>query len=331
MRAVRLLSLALALPLSVLAQAWLSPQGDGTVSVLYQYNIDRLHTFSDGQTKDRGHVYFHAAVLNTDFSFTDRLAVSIGLPYIAGRYVGPFPHLLVRGDPSTAVAVDDGDYRGGFQDFRLNVRYALTQHELKITPFFQATLPSHDYPSFGHAAIGFNESEYRVGVSVGRRLNPILPKVYVQGQYAFGMSPVVAANIAPKRSYGELQLGYLLNRHITFQGSTSLTYSHNGIEFDYNLFPGNLTTEQYLNHDRIARGALLDASGSIAYQVNRSTNFFLSVGHSFYGTNGHLRFLVTTVGFTRAFSTPLSAEKTSARAALPEASKAVVCTCAKSK
>jgi len=55
------------------------------------------------------------------------------------------------------------------------------------------------------------------------------------------MTPVVAANVAPKRSYGELQLGYLLNRHITFQGSSALTLSHNGIDLDYNLFPNNLT------------------------------------------------------------------------------------------
>jgi hypothetical protein len=331
MRAVRLLSLPLVLPLSLLAQAWLSPKGDGTVSVLDQYNIERLHTFSDGRTKDRGHTYFEGVIVNTDYSITDRLALSVSLPYIAGKYVGPFPHLLVRGDPSTAVAVDNGDFHGGFQDFRLNARYALTQRALKVTPFFQATIPSHDYPSFGHAAIGFNESEYRVGVNVGRRLDPILPKAFIQGQYAFGMTPEVAANIAPKRSYGELQLGYLLNRRITIQGSSVLTYSHNGIDFDYNLFPNNLTQEQYLNHDRIARSKLLDAGGSIAYQVTRSTNFFLSVGHSFYGTNGHLRYLVTTVGFTKAFTTKRSAETTSAPATLPDANKAVVCTCSKSR
>lgn len=331
MRAVRLVSLAIVLPLSVFAQAWLSPQGDGTVSTLYQYTIDRLHSFSDGQTKDRGHTYIQAVLLSADYSITDRLAVSVGLPYVAGKYVGAFPHLLVRGDPSTEVATDNGDYHGGFQDFRLNVRYALTQGALKVTPLFQATIPSHDYPSFGHAAIGFDEQEYRVGVNLGRRLNPILPKAYVQAQYAFGMSPLVAANVAPKRSYFELQLGYLLNRHISFQGSSSFTYSHNGIELDYNLYPNNLPDEQYLNHDRIAQGTLLDANFTVAYQVNRSTNFFVSAGHSFYGTNGHLRFLVTTIGFTKAFSTSRSFEKTSAVASLPEARKAVVCVCATSK
>lgn len=329
MRAVTLLSSLLAASFALFGQAWLSPAGDGTVSVLYQYDITRLHAFSDGQTKDRGHVYSDAGIVNTDFSVTDRLAVSVGLPYIAARYVGSFPHLLERGDPSTIVAVDNGNFHGGFQDFSLNVRYALTQGALKVTPLFQATIPSHDYPTLGHAAIGTDETEYRMGVNVGRRLNPILPKAFVQGQYAFGMTPEVAAGIAPKRSYGELQVGYLLNRRITLQGSSVLTWSHNGLDFDYNLFPNNLTDEQYLNHDRISRSRLLDAGGTIAYQVNRSTNFFLSLGHSFYGTNTHLRYLVTTVGFTKAFSTRRSTECASTD--LPDANKAVVCTCARSK
>ncbi len=331
MRAIKLPALLMVLTISVFAQAWLPPKGDGVVTVLYQNDVERLHAFSDGRTQDRGHTYQDAVYFETDFSFTDKLAVSAALPFIEGKYVGTYPHLLVRGQPDTVVALDNGDFHGGFQDYRVNVRYALSQRALKIAPFFQTSGPTHDYPTLGHAAIGVNEHEYRVGVNVGRRLNPILPKAFVQGQYAFGMSPLVAAGIAPKRSYGELQLGYLLSRRISFQGSSVLTWSHNGIDFDYNLFPGNLTDEQYLNHDRIGRTRLLDASGSIAYQVNRSTNFFFSIGHSFYGTNTHLRYLVTTVGFSKAFSTKLSPEKTSAVATLQDANKAVVCTCAKSK
>src|SRR5258708_3022928 len=184
MRAAGLLSLLLALPLPFLGQAWLSPKGEGTVSMLYQNNIERLHTFSDGRTKDLGHTYFDGLIVNTDFSVTDSLPVTVTLPYIAGKYVGPRPHLLVRGQANTAVALDNGDLHGGFQDFRLNARYALTRRELKVTPFFQAILPSHGYPSFGHAAIGFNEREYRVGVNIGRRLNPCLPRAFVQGQDA---------------------------------------------------------------------------------------------------------------------------------------------------
>jgi len=73
MHASGLLSLLFVLPLPFFGQAWLSPKGEGTVSVLDQYNIERLHTFSDGRTKDRGHTYFDALIVNTDFSITDRL------------------------------------------------------------------------------------------------------------------------------------------------------------------------------------------------------------------------------------------------------------------
>lgn len=329
MRALKRLPVLLCLPLPALAQAWLSPQGDGAVTILYQNDIERLHTFDDGRTKDRGHTYLDGLFLDTDFSLTDKLAVRVSLPFIEGKYVGDYPHLLVRGEADTAVSIDNGHYHGGFQDFRFNVRYSLSQRALKIVPFLQASLPSNNYPTLGHAAIGFNDHEYRAGVSVGRRLDPILPRAFVQGQYAFGYTPEVAAGIAPKRSYGELQLGYILSRHFTLQGSSVLTYSHNGLNFDYNLFPNNLTVEQYLNHDRISRANLLDASFGIAYQANSSTNLFLSFGHSFYGTNGHLRYLVTTIGFTKAFSTKLAVEKS--LAALPDESKATVCTCAKSR
>jgi hypothetical protein len=330
MRAVISL-LLLATPLASLAQAWLSPQGDGTVTVLYQYDIERLHVFSDGRTKDKGHTYLNAIFADTDFSITKKLAVRVDLPFIDGRYIGNSPHLLVRGDPTTIVALDNGQYHGAVQDFRFNARYLLSQRALNIVPFFQATVPSHAYATLGHAAVGTDEYESRFGVNMGRRLDPILPNLFVQGQYAFGMTPVVAANIAPKRSYGELQLGYLVTHRITLQGSGVLTYSHNGLDFDYNLFPNNLTEDQYLNHDRISRARLLDVGVSAAYQLNRSTNFFLSVGHSIYGTNTHLRYLVTTVGFTKAFGTRWSADKEATCTNLPDANKATVCSCAKSR
>jgi len=100
MRHRKLLPLLLALSFSSAAQAWLSPQGDGTVSVLYQNGINRLHAYGNGQTKDRGHTYFDGVLLNSDFSLTERIAISVSLPVIEAKYVGSAPHLLVRGDPS---------------------------------------------------------------------------------------------------------------------------------------------------------------------------------------------------------------------------------------
>ena len=317
------------IPVSLHSQAWLSPKGEGTASLLYQYGFDRFHVYADGRTKDRGHIFLNSLVLDTDFSLTDKLAVRLSLPYITGKYVGRNGHTLVRGRPETAVALDNGSLHGSLQDFRFDVRYSLSQRVLKVVPFFQAITPTHAYPTLGHAAVGINLREYRAGVNLGRRLDPILPKAFVQGRYAFGFSQEVA-NIAPKRSYGEFQFGYFLTSRLSLQGAAVWTYSHNGNDNDYNLFPDNLTDEEWLNHDRISRAKLLDLGATVGYSFNRSTSIIVGVGHSVWGANTHLRSLVVTVGFVKAFSTKLS-DRPSKTAMLPQANKALVCTCAKSK
>ena len=332
MYSLKLLVAGLILPVASFCQAFLSPQGEGSVSVLYQYSIDRLHAYSDGRTKDNGHMYWDTVILDTDYSFTDRLALRVSLPFLDGKYVGVSPHLVTRGVPSTAVKLDDGQYHGTVTDFRLDLRYSLTKGKLKIVPDFEATLPAHPYPTFLHALYGSDSREFRGGVSVGRSLDPIARKAFFQGRYGFGYTPQKFADIALKVSYGEFQLGYLVNRKIVIQGVVSGEYAHNGIDWDYNLFPGNLTQDQWINHIRVSRGKILDAGGSVGYSFNRSTSMVVSVGHSFWGVNTHLRYLTTTVGFIKAFTAPWSREKNAASAAvLPDGTKATTCTCAKTK
>jgi hypothetical protein len=330
MRTLRLATLLFALPLLSPAQAFLSPQGEGSVAILYQYSIDRLHAYADGTTKDTGHMFWNTVVLDTDYSITDRLAVRASLPFVAGKYVGTHPHQVIRGDPTTTVALDDGAYHGTATDFRIDLRYSLTKGALKVVPDFQVTLPSHPYPVFLHALYGPDGREYRMGVSVARRLTPILPKAIVQGRYGFGIGQEFV-KISPKVSYGEFQLGYLLSRRLIVQGSAVGFYTHNGLAWPIATYPNNFTEEQWLNHVRISQGRQLDAGGSISYEFNRSTQFVLSVGHSFWGENTHMRYVVATVGFVKAFSTPRSAERASRDAVLPDGTKATTCTCAKTK
>ena len=286
------------------AQAWVNPQDQGTVTLLYQYGFDRYHAMSRGEAVDRGHTSLQAAMLDVDYSFTDQLAIRVGLPFIEGKYIGT-------------------------QDFRFDVRYNVSRKKLMVTPFFTAMVPSHTYPTFGHAAIGTDQREYRVGVNFGRQLGPWLPKAFVQGRYAFGMVQEVD-HIAPKRSYVESQLGYLLSHRLSVQGSMVLTHSHNGIDFINGLFPNNLPEDQYLNHDRISRVNLLDVGASSTYSVTRKTNLFVGWGRSITGTNTHLRAIVLTAGISRNFTGRSREEKASV---LPstESKKALVCTCAQSK
>jgi hypothetical protein len=327
---LKLVSCLIGLPLCVFPQAWLSPKGEGSASVLYQYGIERLHAFADGRTKDRGHTFLSGVVVDVDFSVTDKLAVRLSLPYISGKYVGVNGHTLVRGRPETAVALDNGSFHGSLQDFRFDLRYSISPGALKVVPFFQITVPSHAYPTLGHAAVGLNLHEYRLGANIGRRLNPILPNAFIQGRYAFGFSQEVA-NIARKRSYGELQLGYYLTRRLSLQGALVWTYSHNGNDHDYNLFPDNLTDDEWRNHDRISRAKLLDVGANVGYALNRSTSIVVGVGHSVTGANTHLRAMVVSVGIVKAFTTRLAIEEAPETASLPHASKALVCTCVKSK
>src|SRR5215471_204363 len=330
MRTFHLLVFLISVPDTLLSQAWLAPRGEGTVSVLYQYGFDRLHYFADGRTKDRGHVFLNSVIVDTDFSLTNKLAVRVSLPYISGKYTGANPHALVRGNSATAVSLDNGSFHGTSQDFHFDVRYRLTERRLNLVPFVQAIIPSHDYPALGHAAVGLDLREYRIGVNLGRRLNPIVPNAFIQGRYAFGFSQEVA-HIAPKRSYAEFQLGYFLTRRLSVQGAGVWTYSHNGIDHDFNLFPDNLSQDEWLNHDRISRAKLLDVGASIGFSFKRSTNLVVGAGHSVWGANTHMRTAVVSIGFVKAFTTGLSHDKASTATLLPEARQALVCTCAKTK
>ena len=324
-----LLAVLAGVPSLMHAQAWVNPQDQGTVTLLYQYGFDRYHAMSRGEPVDRGHTSLQAVMLDVDYSLTDQLAIRVSLPFIEGKYIGTQPHLLVRGQPQTAVELDDGNYHGGLQDFRFDVRYNVSRKKLMVTPFFTAIVPSHAYATLGHGAIGTGQREYRLGVNFGRQLGPWLPKAFVQGRYAFGMVQEVD-HIALKRSYLESQLGYLVSHRLSVQGSMVATHSHNGIDFINGLFPNNLPEDQYLNHDRISRVNLLDVGASATYSVTRKTNLFVGWGRSITGTNTHLRAIVLTVGVTQNFTGRSRQEKASV---LPsgESKKALVCTCAQSK
>jgi hypothetical protein len=170
------LVISAALPYPLLSQAWISPRDQGTVSLLYQYGFDRYHALSKGEAVDRGHMYLQALMLDVDYSLTERLAVRVAVPFIEGRYNGTVPHLLVRGQKDTIVPTDNGEYHGGVQDVRFDVRYNVSRKKLMVTPFFQVNVPCHSYATLGHAAIGTDQREYRMGVNLGRQLTPWLPR-----------------------------------------------------------------------------------------------------------------------------------------------------------
>ncbi len=107
-----------------------------------------------------------------DYGLNERWSVSASIPLIRKRYRGPAPHIPARLDPpnDTAPFIDDGDYHGGLQDWRIGLHYATQFRRFIVTPYVVAHIPSRDYPHFGQAAIGQNRDKLQLGVGIGRAM-----------------------------------------------------------------------------------------------------------------------------------------------------------------
>jgi hypothetical protein len=250
--------------------------------------------------------------------------VRFAVPYIAGRYYGAKPHQLPE---------DDGTYHSTFQDFTADIRYNLTKRHVVLTPFFRAVIPSNSYTYFAHSAAGRDQREYHLGANVGRRLDPFIPKAYVQAQYSYAFVERVLG-IAPNRSNVEFQAGYFLTRRMSLLATGQGMYTHTGVDLNFKLFHAGLPADQWTHHDQIAKASLLDLGGGATFAATRSWLMFLTVAHSIEGRNGHLHGAVVTIGLSRSFSTRSNVETSSlgpGEETAPGANRSFVCTCSKTR
>jgi hypothetical protein len=307
---------------NLFGQAWLSPKGEGTLSLSYQYILVRNHYFSTGVPEDVGHVFSHAMTMDVDYSLTDKLALRVAIPFVAAKYTGQKPHQL---------PADDGTYHSTFQDFAIDLRYQVTKRRIVLAPFFRAVIPSNGYTYFAHSAVGRDLREYQTGMNFGRRLNPVLPKAYLQARYSYAFVERIVG-IAPNRSAVEAQLGYFVSRRLSVMGQGQWMHTHAGVDHLFGVYHGGLPDDLYPHHDQIGKASLLDLGGGAAYSVNRALVVFLSLGHSMEGRNTHAHAAVLTVGFSRSFGGLFEGKSALARTnEQPELQRAVVCTCVKTK
>jgi len=310
-------------PLSLSAQAWLFPKGEGTVTISYQNTYVRDHVDFHGQAWDKfGDINSHSMTVDTDYSLTDRLALRVSLPYVLGKYSGQFAHSLT---------VDNGAYHSTFQDFTTDLRYNVSLKPVVLTPFVRLVVPSHGYEYFAHAAVGRDVREYHIGLNVGRRLNR---KTFLQAQYSYAFVERIL-DISPNRSNLEAQVGYFLTPRLSLLASMQWYHTYNGVEAHFELRPpSGLTAEQYHHHDQFSKASLVDGGGGISFAVNRKLEMFASFGRSVTGTNGHMHSSVVTVGISRTFGTKYAEEAASlgtVAQGMPPPNQAIVCTCARGR
>lgn len=287
------------------AQAWLPPQGEGTVSILFSDVLSNTHFFGT-EPADAGRIRSETIVVDATYGVTDRFAFSVALPFVASEYTGnssspfaiPHPQPLYPG----VNPLDDGSYHTVVQDFRFAARFNLVKKRgFALTPFVGSLVPSHNYDVFAHAAAGRNLNELQVGVSAAKVFESALPGVFVQASYSYGIVQQVL-DIAHNRSMVSAEAGYFVTPKVRVIGLGSGQITHGGVDlspavgFDPIRFPV---------HDQISRDNFLTLGGGVAYAIGETIDLFGSVVHALAAPqrNGHQIGHGVTVGLTKSFST----------------------------
>ena len=279
-RLLFLAALAFFVASSALAQAWLAPKGEASFGVAYENIYTRYHLFSEGEEFDGGRIRMNMAVFGLAYSFTDRLAAGASVPYVSARYDGRSPHV---------GSIDNGDYHSGFTDLRLDLRYNLWRDPAVVTPFVSAIIPTRDYPTFAHAALSSGLQQYLVGVSIGRRLDPILEAGFAQLRYSYAFVEKVLG-ISHDRSNVDLEIGYFLTPSLGISAIGSYQKTHGGIELPLPGTPAAAAFRQtpyFVHHDQLAQSNYLNVGGVVSYALTGTVDVFASYQSMVWGRNVH--------------------------------------------
>lgn len=302
-RATKVVSFSLVfqfgLSLLCFSQAWIAPKGNGAISLNYQFVQVDNHIFGFGQRLDRGQIFANTAIADFSYSLTDKLSVSVALPFVSSKYKGSNPHRIRNADGTFSITLDDGTYHSAFQDFSFQARYNIATKPFQITPFVRAIIPSHEYPFFAHAAFGVNSRRLQLGTYAGRVLDPIFPNAYLEGRYSYTFREQIL-DISTNYSSGDLTLGYFVTPSVRIFGIAVGQLTHGGIDLD-SITPTVSTNPYFFHHDRITRHNYLNLGGGASYSVNDAIEVYGAVLNTVSGRNTHAVKYGITFGISYGF------------------------------
>ena len=328
-RALATLAVPLAVALSAAparAQAWLPPQGEGTVSILFSDVLVKNHYFGT-EPFDGGRIRSETVLIDATYGVTDRIAINAAIPFVASEYTvtnspfsAPHPQPLYPG----VNPLDDGRYHVVWQDFKFGVRYNVVKKRgFALTPFVGSLVPSHGYDVFAHAAAGRDLNELQFGVSAAKVLESRLPGVFLQATYSYGVVQQVL-DISHNRSMLSAEAGYFFTPKVRGIGLVSGQVTHGGID----AYPGiGSDPVRFPVHDQITRDNFLTVGGGAAWAISEKIDLFGSLVHSLAAAqrNGHQMDHSVTVGLTWSFST----RRADGRAIASNEDSLAKCVCAK--
>jgi hypothetical protein len=282
------------------AQAWLPPKGEMSFSLGYGDVFVNKHYLGTGDNPgdsvetDYGHIRSQSFGIGLTYGVTNRLAVSVGIPFIVTKYYGTpgqnfFPH---------TIPIDDGHYHGTFQDYRIDLAYQAFNGPIAVAPFVSAIIPSHSYTSFAHAAPGLDLHEYLLGTSFGGRLDRLLPGTYVELTYSYAFVERIMG-IHHDRSDAFLELGYFVTPSLSLRGIGTGHYTHGGVAFES---PQTTPPELFPIHDRIDKDSGISLGGGLSYTLTGATTLYASYLTQVQGRGGHKIKDALSFGVSYSFS-----------------------------
>ena len=238
--------------------------------------------------------------INFDFAYhvTERLTVSAGIPYVRKRYNGTFRHDPLTLDPPRPYIenVDLGDWNTDFQDFHFGVRYLAKEGPVSIEPYAYLGVPSHDYPFFGHAAVGQQLLKFDIGTSI--TWLPGLSNAYYRADigYVF-VEETLGVNIDHWLINAEV--GYFFSPEITARVFGQLKKGH-GLTFPDD-FPPPRTSEMWYQHDRLVKHNYANAGLGIDWSFAEGYQLHANVMTMIWEEQVHIMDYTFSVGMSRAF------------------------------
>ncbi len=273
------------------AQAWPAPAGAGSVTLTAQAIDNTGHFVTGGDLLPDGKSRNVSAVVDVDYALTDRLAFSIGLPYVFARYIGPGPTPTPVQSPLDACRC----WHSAWQDASASARYNVVTGTVALTPSMSVGVPSHDYEWQGEAVVGFGLRELRLALDGGVRLDAVSTRLALTSryQYAFVQDVATLPEVANNRSNGSVAASYLVSERLSVRGGVSWQRTHGGLRYGSPLPgadvppPGDATTDERVKqHDRLLRNHYWHLGAGATYSLAR-VDVFMSYLHFLSGTDTH--------------------------------------------
>jgi hypothetical protein len=276
------------------AQAWVPPAGSGTITLANQVIDNTGHLLTDGSLLPDGKSRDASVYVEAEYALNDRLSIAAGLPFVFARYIGP------RAAPGPPQEVDVCRcWHGAWQDFGVTARYGVVNGPLAITPSIAVGVPSHGYAYRGESVVGRHLRELRLGISAGRRLDAVSPRLSLQGTYTYAVVERVA-DIPNNRSNATLDGAYAATRRMSVRGFGAWQRTHGGLRAGVAPPPAEgypwgeiVSAELFTQHDRLLRDNSFHAGAGAAYAFP-SFDLFGSYIAYVSGTDSHAGRVFTT-------------------------------------